>query len=238
MVSKFIVGSFNGVDGAAGAVASTATAAEAAERFGADIRAARADGRDGSQILDVQDLRDALEADGVLRSTDGDLLDWRDVSLADGDEIVFQSDVVDDGTTAGDVPECVHWQVESAGGGWDLRRTVRKYTVGCVGPSHGGTVYEDERMTPRTNIVPRPGAAGQRPLFRYVVANTAGAGCTNSVVNGPLGSPARNRIVSIRINFDSLIARRASASGSSLGTEISMRSRSNSDYQYAMGCEQ
>lgn len=229
-----IMGGFSGAAETATSASARAKAAEAADRFGADVRGARSIGRDGAKIVDTSELVRAVTNDSDLFDIEGNRLDWRDVTHAAPDRFTFQSDVVDERAGSRSEPECVSWSIANAGAGWYLRRTTTAYTTRCA---TAGTVYEDDQMTPPTNA-PRPGSAGVPPLFRYVMAQRGGQGCSSNVVSGPLTSAARNRIIGVRMDFRSVVVNRGDASHAALMDEISIRSRTAADYQLALGCDE
>ena len=208
-----------------------AMANEAAERLGAEVRAARSRGRDGTGVVDIADLRRAVRTNGTLYDINGTALDWRDLAIATPNALTFQADIVDEAGAS--IPECVTWSAPPTRS-WSLTRTVRRYTPGCT---TAGAVLESDEVTERTSVRPAPGTAGSPPLFTYVVARSAVGGCSGIPTSAPTAAD-RNRVVAIKINFTSLVERRANASAQDLQTEVSLRSRSGSDYQYAMGCDE
>jgi hypothetical protein len=232
--AKVVTGALGGFNEEVSTTSSKAKAMEAAERIAADVRAARSAGREGTALVDIADLRDAIDTDGELRDIDGTLLDWRDVTRADGNVLVMQSDVIDDPSNK---PECITWEIVGSTT-WHVQRTVRAYTSRCA--TNGAVLESDQMSEPvAATAVPVPGSGGTQPLFRYQVAEQQRGlpGCTNSLRSGPLSSAIMNRIVAVRISFSSLTTARDAASITELETEISLRSRNGSDYQYAMRCD-
>lgn len=208
-----------------------AEAAEAADRFGTDLRVARAEGRSGP-IISPSELQDAIDTNGdVADVATGKLLDWRDITEATPSSIGFQADVIDE-PGVGARPECVRWFIASSGG-WSLRRQVRSYTAKCAG---SGTLLEDDAMTDPNSATPAPGAGGMPNLFTYVVSTTSGSNCSSNAVPGSPSAQARNRVVSVRINFQSLAIQHDSSANAALLDEISIRSRTASDYQFGLRC--
>lgn len=235
VAAKAIIDAFTGAADTASGASGKARAAEAATRFGADLRAARSIGRDGRGFIDPVDLRLAIETDGVLKDIDGNVLDWRDIIVAQPDRLTFQSDVIDETAGAASQPECVTWQVVG-GGSWHVRRETRAYSLGCAGG--GGAVLEADDLTEPTTALPRPGTGGTTPLFQYVVAELDGAnGCRPSVVGTATGAQ-RNRITSVRIDFSALAQSGREAGRSQLRAEVTPRSRAGADYQFALGCDE
>jgi type II secretory pathway pseudopilin PulG len=236
VAASSIIRGFSGAANTATSASGRAKAAEVADRLGNDVRAARSVGRDGARIADVADLVRAVQTDGVLYDIDGNVLDWRDITVAEPNRITFQSDVVDEASGSQSLPECVTWQVDSSAQGWKVQRTTRAYATGCA--NGGGTVLEDDAMTPPTTALPAPGTSGTPALFAYVLAQRVGQGCGPSTLSRTLSSDERNRVVGIRIDFSGLVVHREDASRTALRDEISMRSRSSADYQLALGCDE
>ena len=208
-----------------------AQAAEAADRFGTDLRVARSAGRSGP-IISPSDLQDAIDTNGELTDiATGQPLDWRDITEATASSIGFQADVIDE-AGVGARPECVRWFV-ATNGGWSLRRQVRAYTPRCQG---NGTLLEDDAMTSPNTATPAPGASGSGALFRYVVSNTSGTDCSSTAIAGAPSAVQRNRVVSVRIDFKSLARQADASANAALLDEISIRSRTASDYQFGLRC--
>lgn len=238
LAASSIMRGFAGTAETATSSGARAKAAEAAERIGADIRGARSTGRDGAHIADTADLVRAVRTDGPLHDIDGNLLDWRDVTLAEPNALTFQSDVVDEAASSTSRPECVTWSVGSTPSGWYVRRVTKAWADRCAGGGTGAPL-EDDELTPPTRHLPAPGTRGVPPLFAYVVARQVGDRCQTSVVSSrPLASAERNRVVGVRVDFSSVVVHRGEASRAALHDEISIRSRSAADYQLALGCDE
>jgi type II secretory pathway pseudopilin PulG len=231
IIGSILMKSLSGSQDAAATVRSNATAAEAAERFGADVRAARSHGRDGSAIIDRISLRSAIQGDTDIVDHDGNLIDWRDIAVANASQLVLQADVIDEAAGAAR-PECIEWRIEGTST-WHVRRIVRPYSPRCAG---GGGALEADRITAPTNQRPRPGTGGTVPLFAYSVANRAGAGCTTVETSSPT-NVQRNRIVGARIDFASLDSYREQTSQTTSHEVIALRSRAGAEYQTAMECD-
>ncbi|MCW2962342.1 MAG: hypothetical protein JWM25_1908 [Thermoleophilia bacterium] len=229
-----IMGSFSGAADTASSAEGRADAAEIAERLGADVRGARSTGRDGASIADIADLQQAVQTDGTLYDINGNVLDWRDITTAQPNQLTVQSDVVDEAAGSTSRPECVTWLVQPSAKGWYIRRISRAYTNRCAA---AGAIREDDALTNPTSALPAPGA-GAPSLFSYVLATSAGGGCTSQIQAGTLSSDQRNRVVGVRIDFSALMTKRYSASHSALRDEISIRSRAATDYQTALGCDE
>lgn len=231
MIIRGVTDGFGGYQDAKAQSDGMAQAAEAADRFGTDLRVARSAGRSGP-IISPSELQDAIDTNGdVTDIATGQPLDWRDITKATGSEIVFQADVIDE-AGVGARPECVRWYVATSGG-WSLRRQVRSYTPQCGG---SGTLLEDDAMTSPNSSTPAPGAGGSPNLFTYVTSNTAGTNCSSSALASAPTAIQRNRVVSVRINFTSLATQRDASANAALLDEISIRSRTASDYQFGLRC--
>ena len=210
-----------------------AQAAEAADRFGTDMRVARSAGRSGP-IIAPSDLQDAIDTNGTLTDVaTGDDLDWRDITEATPTSITFQADVIDE-AGVGARPECVSWFVATPPKGWMLVREVRSYTPQC---DPKGALLEDDSLTQPNASSPAPGTGTTPGIFTYVVSRTVGANCDSVALPGTPTPMQRNRIVSVRLNFRSLAQQRAQASNAALHDEVSIRSRTASDYQFALRCK-
>lgn len=234
VIGMFVVQSGAGFSEAKATSNAMAQAAEAADRLGGDLRAARSLGRSGT-LIDPADLKQSMHNNGTLVDLmSGDTLDWQDVTQATANSITFQSDVIDQ-TSGAQTPECVRWYVDGTTT-WSLRRTVRPYSRGCSAPTAASrAVLEDDHLTNPTSTAARPGSRGVPPLFAYVISTAGRSGCTSAVISSPT-SVERNRIVAVRLDVRSLVIQHTSASRAALLNEVGIRSRSSSDYQFAMGC--
>lgn len=231
IIVRGVTDGFGGYQDAKAQSDGMAQAAEAADRFGTDLRVARSAGRSGP-IISPSELQLAIDTNGeVTDIATGQPLDWRDITEASGSAIGFQADVIDE-AGIGARPECVRWFVDTAGG-WSLRRQVRAYTPRCLG---SGTLLENDAMTTPNTTSPAPGAGGSPNLFTYVVSNTAGTNCSSAALGGAPSALQRNRVVSVRINFKSLTRQRDASANAALLDEISIRSRTASDYQFGLRC--
>jgi prepilin-type N-terminal cleavage/methylation domain-containing protein len=233
IVGTVVMKALDGGRDAAATNRANANAAEAAERFGADVRAARSHGRDGSAVIDRISLANAIKNDINLVDTDGVEIDWRDINVATADNLVLQADVIDETTTSS--PECIEWRIEGTST-WYVRRIVRPYTLRCTG---GGAALEDDRITApiAASIKPRPGSGGAPALFAYAVAFISpGGGCTTSETSSP-NNIQRNRIVGARINFSSIDSDGSQSSQTASHEVIALRSRAGAEYQTAMECD-
>lgn len=209
-----------------------AQAAEAAERFGTDLRVTRSEGRSGP-IISPSELQDAIDTNGdVTDIATGKLLDWRDITEATPSIIGFQADVIDE-PGVGARAECIRWFITTTADGWSLRRQVRSYTPTCSG---SGALLEDDAMTEPNAATPPPGSGGTPNLFTYVVSTTSGTNCSSSAIAGAPSPINRNRVVSVRINFQSLAMQHDSSANAALLDEISIRSRTAADYQFGLRC--
>lgn len=224
-----------------------ALVSHAADLMGDDLRSARSHDRNFDAIRQPLLLRKAImRGDPITHSVTGVTLDVADVKVAEPTRFGFLSNVKANpaGTPSVDPSECILYQLESAGGGWQMARYVNDYAgAGPCGTGGVKTVVIPAQTTPMpsnafsyTLVCNRAGVNGLSCNGSVPAATPPGSGnCAPGAATSVSGT-ALNWIMTVSFDLSSLVERAEHNARDQLQDTIALRTRQNRDYLYALGC--
>ena len=185
----------------------------------ADLRSARAEHRNFDQIRDPVSLQRYIQ-DGIRpRGPTGALLTrLDDISAATPTRVSFYADV---DSSAGF--ECITYYAQRTGAYWGLYRRV-------------GFNYNCSTQSILQPVIP-PQETDLSRVFTYQLVRMT-PGCPQDAWVNSVGTVQdRHRIMSIRFDVGTKVAREDASSEASGYGLVNFRTRQNDDYRIALGCE-
>ncbi len=221
-------------------------ATQAIDQMTDDLRASRAPGRESDEIRSLDDLKDA-----ILNPATGDP-DVHDIKKATGTRLQFVAEV--DRSNPG--VECVDWDFESG----ELIRKITTYddaTQSC--PANATLIsqttvmqkntdkldrwYEDGKMPFKYRLLMNQGVAGPNGYGHYwyneSLVDPDFPSCASKDIAPPDGgfnNLERDLITNLSIVIEPVYKGHDDAAKMTLPGTVSLNSRQNYEYKYAIGC--
>jgi prepilin-type N-terminal cleavage/methylation domain-containing protein len=222
----------------------TSAASDNLDLLGEDLHQAMARDRRSDQGLTPDQMKDLIQTyDGFRNTGSGKkpVTDIRDVLVATPDTLIFRSNVIPEAPSQPVVVECVRYYLHPD---WSLWRNVTTSAETFSGCNGWNPASEQEILPP----VPASLQPATRGIFQYtVLASTASndnsyLSCQQSQLPPGTSLPASgggatvNNIVQVQVNVVAYHRSHDNAGQQNTTVSFDLRSRTNHDYLYALGC--